>query len=135
METTTRPTALVVDDDPDLRFQVRLALEGLGFQVADAAGQEEATALLADLAPDIAILDLMMEHEDSGFILAWQVKQRHPACPVVLVTAVSARTGMDFQAASREERSWIRADAVLTKPIRFEQLEKEIRRLVPGCLP
>ena len=31
--------------------------------------------------------------------------------------------------ATEEERSWIKADALLAKPIRFEQLKAEIDRL------
>ncbi len=37
---------------------------------------------------------------------------------------------MDFDAATDEERSWIKADAMLAKPIRFEQLKREIDRLL-----
>ena len=42
--------------------------------------------------------------------------------PVILVTAVASETGLDFDAATAEERGWIKADAVLDKPVRFEQL-------------
>lgn len=128
------PTAFVVDDDLDLRLQLQLVLEGFGFSVRAAGGQAEAETWIRDpqsSRPDLAVLDLMMEHEDSGFVLAWQLKRRWPDLPVLIVTAVSARTGMDFDAVTREERSWVRADAVLTKPIRPDQLQKEIRRLLP----
>ena len=48
------------------------------------------------------------------------------------VTGVASETGIDFDASTKEERSWIKADVVLDKPIRFEQLEREIHRLVHG---
>jgi hypothetical protein len=38
---------------------------------------------------------------------------------------------MDFALASDNDRAWIRADALLAKPIRFEQLRREIDRLLP----
>ena len=39
-------------------------------------------------------------------------------------------TGVDFDLATRDERSWVQADAVLDKPVRFEQLQREIKRLL-----
>ena len=30
------------------------------------------------------------------------------------------------------ERAWIKADAMLSKPVRFEQLRRELERLLPG---
>lgn len=127
-------TALVVDDDPDLLLQLQVGLEAIGFRVVAAHGEAETESLLPDLLagrrPDVAILDLMMEHDDSGFILAWRLKRTFPGLPVLLVTAVSHRTGMDFDAATRDERSWVRADAVLTKPVRFDQVRRELSRLL-----
>lgn len=122
---------LVVDDDPDLLLQMSMQLESLGFEVTTAVNATSAEALIGDLKLDVAVLDLMMEHEDSGFVLAWKLKRAFPGLPVLIVTAVSARTGMDFNAARREERSWIQADAVLTKPVRTEQIERELQRLLP----
>ena len=52
--------------------------------------------------------------------------------PVILVTGVAAETGLEFDSTTGEERSWIKADRVIAKPIRFEQLESEIARLVTG---
>ena len=49
--------------------------------------------------------------------------------PVLLVTGVTGETGLEFDAATAEERRWVPADAVLPKPIRYEQLKAEIDRL------
>jgi hypothetical protein len=49
---------------------------------------------------------------------------------VILVTSVNSETGLGFGMATEEERSWIQADAMLAKPIRFEQLKSEIDRLL-----
>jgi len=37
---------------------------------------------------------------------------------------------MKFDASTKEERSWIKADLFLSKPIRHEQLLREIKRLL-----
>jgi len=127
---TTTKTILVVDDDPDFLLQQRLQLEGAGFRVLSADGQARAEELIASETPDLAILDLMMENFDAGFVLSHKIKKRNPATPVILVTAVTSETGIAFDSASSEERSWIKADAILAKPIRFEELRREIDRLI-----
>ena len=47
-----------------------------------------------------------------------------------MVTGVASETGIAFAATTAEERRWIKADARVDKPIRFEQLLREIRRLL-----
>jgi CheY-like chemotaxis protein len=82
--------------------------------------------------PDLAILDLMMEQHDDGFVLSHHLKRMLPRLPVVLVTAVTAETGLSFAPQSPGERAWVGADVLLAKPIRFEQLRREIDRLLAG---
>jgi len=125
-------TVLVVDDDEDFLFQMEVQLKNAGFSVVTAAGQKAAEALIGTCSPDLVILDLMMEQPDAGFVLAHRFKKEHPGVPVILVTAVTSETGLDFEDASPGERTWIDADAWLTKPVRFEQLSREIERLLPA---
>jgi CheY-like chemotaxis protein len=123
-------TILLADDDIDFRTQLELQLTAAGFEVVSAAGQAEAEQLLQTVTPDLAILDLMMENQDGGFALCYHIKRKDAGIPVILVTAVANETGLEFDAATDEERSWIKADAMLAKPIRFEQLRKEMDRLM-----
>ncbi len=123
-------TILLADDDIDFRTQLELQLTAAGFEVVSAAGQAEAEQLLETVTPDLAILDLMMENQDGGFALCYHIKRKNAGIPVILVTAVANETGLEFDAATDEERSWIKADAMLAKPIRFEQLRKEMDRLM-----
>jgi CheY-like chemotaxis protein len=85
---------------------------------------------LAEQRPDLAVVDVMMEHPDAGFTLCHHIRKRDPSIPVILVTSVNSESGMDFEAGTDEERSWIQANAFLAKPIRFEQLKREIDRLL-----
>lgn len=125
---TSKKMILVVDDDIDFLAQMEINLKGAGFDVVTAEGQQQAEAFLAKSRPDLAIVDLMMEHPDGGFALSYHIKKKDPKIPVILVTAVTSETGMTFDAATREERSWVKADAFLSKPIRFEQLLREIHK-------
>jgi CheY-like chemotaxis protein len=128
--TDERPKLLLVDDDDDFVLQQRIQLEQHGFTVVSAASRAEAERMLEQTQPSLAIVDLMMEEMDAGFVLAHHVKQRYPSTPVILVTAVTSETGLEFAAPAPGERSWIKADAVLAKPVRFEQLLREIGRLI-----
>jgi two-component system phosphate regulon response regulator PhoB len=123
-------TVLLVDDDVDYLFQMRFQLERIGFKVVTAESQNEAEEFIKILKPDLAIFDLMMEHEDSGFILCYKMKRMHPDVPIILATAVSSETGIVFSVGSEEERKWIKADLYLEKGIRPDQLQKEIFKLL-----
>ncbi len=129
---TTPAHILLVDDDEDFLFQHRIQLENAGFRVTTATSRAEAESLIDEVKPDLAILDLMMEQHDDGFILSHHLKQRVPGLPVILVTAVAAETGISFKPTSLTERAWVGADAFLAKPIRFEQLKREVDRLLQG---
>ena len=123
-------TALVVDDDEDFVIQQKSALEKLGFTVTTASGRVDALEKLEQVKPDLAVVDLMMEEMDGGFVLAHQIKRRYPEARVILVTAVTGETGLQFDADGQGPRRWIKADAVLAKPVRFEQLKREIERVL-----
>jgi DNA-binding response OmpR family regulator len=121
---------LLVDDDEDFLFQHRIQLENAGFDVATATSRATAEEVAPAFQPDLAILDLMMEQHDDGFVLSHHLKRARPGLPIILVTAVTSETGLVFDPANPSERAWVGADAVLAKPIRFEQLKREIERLL-----
>jgi len=121
---------LVVDDDPDVLDQLTMLLRSWGYEVAAAGGQQEAEELLMTFRPDLAILDLIMEEQDSGFILGHEIRRIYPGTPVILLTSVQAATGLSFAARTPEEQSWVKADRVLDKPVRPEQIRAEVQRLL-----
>ena len=92
--------------------------------------QAEAESVISKFRPDLAIFDLMMESDDSGFILCYKIKKKYPDVPVILATAVSRETGMSFSIDSEKDKSWIRADRYLEKGIRAEQLDQEVMKLL-----
>ena len=123
-------TILVADDDPDYLFQTIFNLEKAGYRTVKAESQAEAELIISKFRPDLAIFDLMMESDDSGFILCYRTKRLYPDVPVILATAVARETGMSFSLDSDKEKSWIRADRYLEKGIRAEQLDQEIMKLL-----
>lgn len=123
---------LLVDDDQDFVFQLRSQLEAAGYTVTVANTAKDAVERLSEMRPDMAIVDLMMEKPDVGFTLCYRIKKKDASIPVIMVTSVTSETGLDFDASTKEERSWIKADALLDKPVRFEQLQREMNRLLKG---
>jgi DNA-binding response OmpR family regulator len=121
---------LLVDDDTDYLFQLTIALEDMGFEVIAAQTQQEAENIIAKLKPELAILDLMMENQDTGFILCHIIKNKYPDVPIIIASAVTAETGLLFDVESEEDRQWIKADLFLDKGIRNDQLHKEINKLL-----
>jgi DNA-binding response OmpR family regulator len=127
---STAKKILVVDDDIDILEQVGMVMKAEGYSVCQAQGHEEAEEALLTMIPDLAIIDLMMENRDSGFVLCHQIKKLYPGTPVIMLTAVKAATGLDFTARSADGASWVKADVLLDKPVRPEQLKTEVRRLL-----
>jgi DNA-binding response OmpR family regulator len=123
-------TILVVDDDHDFVEQQKLQLESVGFKVVVAYSQKQAEELLVASRPDLAIVDLMLEHQDGGFALCYHIKKLDASIPVILVSSVTSETGVEFDAATQEERRWVKADIFLAKPVRFEQLVAHIEKLL-----
>lgn len=121
---------LIVDDDPDYLEQLKMTVCGFGFETITAESKRDAEKILETTKPDICIFDLMMETQDSGFILAYKTKQKYPEVPVIIATAVTTETGMTFKVETEEDKNWIKADLYLEKGIRHDQLQREINKLL-----
>lgn len=126
----TKKIVLLVDDDVDYLLQQKMVLEQAGYNVKTAQGRHEAREILSQTIPDCAVIDLMMEEKDSGFTLAYDIKNKFSDIPVIIVTSVANETGIAFEKLSDSQQQWIKADKILTKPVRPEQLVKEISSLV-----
>lgn len=126
-----KKVVLLVDDDPDYLFQIKMYVEKMGFEVHSCTGQKEAEEYLAGSRPDLCLFDLMMENDDSGFILCYKAKRLYPDLPVIIATAVASETGMSFESfVEGGSQSWIKADKYLEKGLRADQLHREIEKLL-----
>jgi CheY-like chemotaxis protein len=119
---------LIADDDPDYLFQIQTKLESCGYEIITAESQKQTENILKQTKPDLAIFDLMMENNDSGFILAYKCKSRYPDIPVIIATNVAAETGISFRL--QEQEDWIKADLYLEKGVQTEHLKESIEKLL-----
>ncbi|MBN1253191.1 MAG: response regulator [Bacteroidales bacterium] len=123
-------TILITDDDIDYLEQMKFHVENFGYKTLTANSQKECEQIIENEHFDLAILDLMMENDDSGFILSYKIKKKNPDLPVILATSVSSATRFVFEPENETEKSWIKADKYLEKGIRPDQLQREISKLL-----
>ena len=115
---------LLVDDDVDLINLYQPVLEKAGYQVDAAFNAQEGLEHFKSFKPDAMIVDLAMEHFDSGFVLCQKIRALHEGqdIPIVIMTAAGHETGIRFSTQTAEEKKWIRANDYLEKPISARDL-------------
>lgn len=123
---------LLVDDDIDLIEQNKILLESLGFNVITAESAKEGFEIFVNEKPDAAIVDLIMERPDSGFILSHKIKSTEHGknIPVFILTSATYETGVKFSASTDEEKEWIKCDGILNKPVVVEDLIAKLEKFV-----
>lgn len=121
---------LLVDDDLDLLDQHKLLLESRGFRVITADNSKTGWELFKEEKPDAAVVDLIMEEHDSGFILSYKMKKDEYGknIPVFILTSATYVTGFKFGVSTDEEKEWIKSDALLNKPIVIDDLLQKLEK-------
>ena len=79
-------TALVIDDEPDLRALVAMTLDRLGIDTHAVANLAEARNLLAHYEFDVCLTDMRLPDGD-GVKFVSELAETHPALPVAVITA------------------------------------------------
>ena len=85
----TRPTVLIVEDDPAIRRGLADCLAFSGYQVLEAAEGPEALRTILAVDLDLVLLDVMLPGMD-GFEILPELRRSRPSLPVILVTARGA---------------------------------------------
>lgn len=78
---------LIAEDEADIRSILRLYLESEGYAVIETDNGEDALALAAEQAPDLAILDVMMPKLD-GYAVTRELRKRSDI-PILILSAKS----------------------------------------------
>ncbi|MEW6645691.1 MAG: sigma-54 dependent transcriptional regulator, partial [Pseudomonadota bacterium] len=86
MTADTKPTALVVDDEPDIRELLDLTLARMGVVACTAANLAEARRLLGQRPFQFCLTDMRLPDGD-GIDLVRHIQRHHPALPVAVITA------------------------------------------------
>jgi len=125
METTmplpeTPFTVLLVDDEPDIRDVLELAMTDAGYAVLKAGNGQEALRIFNEARPPIVITDIKMPGMD-GIELLRHVKRQIPDTEVIMITG---HGDMDLAIASLKHK----ASDFITKPINVDAMELALKR-------
>ena len=119
-------TVVIADDESIIRLDLKEILESAGYDVVgEAARGDEAVALIRQLQPDLALLDIKMPGLD-GIEVAQQVKDLPTT--VVLLTAFSQR---DLIESARDAG----VVAYLVKPFRRAELLPKLAAILNDTAP
>jgi two-component system nitrogen regulation response regulator GlnG len=110
----------IVDDDRSIRWVIEKALSREGIAFNSFSSAQEALDALSGSAPEVLVSDIRMPGL-SGLELLQTVKQRHPAVPVIVMTAYS---DLDSAVAAFQGGAY----EYLPKPFDVDQAVELIRR-------
>jgi two-component system OmpR family response regulator len=116
------PRVLVVDDEPNIRELVQVALNFHGCAVATGATGDDALTLAGSYGPDLIVLDVLLPDID-GFEVCRRLRAGGNEVPVIFLTARDATsdsiTGLT-----------IGGDDYITKPFSVEALVARVRAVL-----
>jgi len=110
----------IVDDDRSIRWVIEKALSREGIAFSSFASAQDALDALGASSPEVLVSDIRMPGR-SGLELLQAVKQRHPAVPVIVMTAYS---DLDSAVAAFQGGAY----EYLPKPFDIDQAVGLIRR-------
>ena len=121
-DSVPNPRVLVVDDEPNIRELVQVALNFHGCSVTTGATGEDALQLAYAFDPDLIVLDVLLPDID-GFEVCRQLRSVANDVPVIFLTARDATadtvTGLT-----------IGGDDYITKPFSIEALVARVRAVL-----
>lgn len=109
---------LIVDDEHEILFAMKLYLEGLGCQVFTAEASSEVKSIAERESIDLIIADFRLRNHDSGLIAIRKVREVLPQLPAIVLTGDTAPDRLS-EAMSADA-------ALLHKPINVDELKRTI---------
>ncbi|MEZ5013579.1 MAG: response regulator transcription factor [Chitinophagales bacterium] len=114
----SKPRILIIDDEPQIRRLLQIALGNNDFEVEEAATAKEGIALAASLQPEVILLDIGLPdvsgHEVLKELRSWYER------PVIILSALDTETDIVHALDSG-------ANDYLVKPFRTGELMARIR--------
>lgn len=122
---------LMIDDDPDYVYAVKMVLEKANYTVEVAHNPRDGYTALENGVYDLVILDVMMGRGAEGIIAARKLKKKKEldGLPILMITGIREQTGFFFVGDPRHE-TFLPVDGFLEKPVDTDVLLKEVEKLV-----
>jgi len=113
---------LIVDDEEHIREIVSEYLQGLGYEVVEAANGELALATCAEQHFDLVVTDIRMP-KMNGLDLLSALKAQNETRPVILMT------GYDLSKNEVEGLNY-KADGYVLKPFNLDKIRQQVELLL-----
>lgn len=123
---TTKPTILLIDDDPDFVEATCTVLESAAYEVRVAYNGEEGLIRAREERPDLIILDLIMPVED-GFQTLEKLRGERALSSIPVMMLTSLPNGLDMLPVSDAGKT---VEDYIDKPIRPAELLQRVNRLL-----
>lgn len=85
MDTDSKQTILIIDDEELVRANLAIYLETSGFQIIEAENGRAGLVRFHELNPDIILVDLNMPEVD-GFRVLSEVRDQSPETPIIVIS-------------------------------------------------
>ncbi|MEE9332594.1 MAG: sigma-54 dependent transcriptional regulator [Granulosicoccaceae bacterium] len=115
-------TALIIDDEPDIRELIALTLTRMGLEIHAAANLEEARHLLEAYSFDVCLTDMRLP-DGNGVEFVKTIHSMHPQLPVAVITA---HGNMDEAVDAMKNGAY----DFVSKPVDINQLRKLVVQAV-----
>ncbi|MBK8026787.1 MAG: response regulator transcription factor [Chloroflexi bacterium] len=115
-------SVLVVDDEPQIRKQLKIALNGYGYEVHLAGNGTEALITAAQQQPDMIILDISLGSEPDGIEVCRRLREWAKTPVIMLSIHDEEKTKVIALNAG--------ADDYLTKPFGMEELHARLQAVL-----
>ena len=124
VDSTRRPTVLVVEDFADNRQMLSMWLRQEGYEVLEAADGREAIDAASRERPDLVLMDLSLPGLD-GLSAVYRMRELDSMSDVPVVACTAHSPGLHLRAARA-----VGCDEYLTKPVEFARLRELLARLL-----
>jgi two-component system phosphate regulon response regulator PhoB len=128
-DATSRPTVLVVEDEPALLALLHYNLESEGYRVLEAKNGEEGLTLIRETKPDLVLLDWMLPFL-SGIEVCRQMR-RLPDLKSIAVIMLTAKS----EEADKLRGLEVGADDYVTKPFSPSELMARVKAVLRRARP
>lgn len=124
-----RRTILIIDDDPDFTAATQHLLENYGYEVRTAPDGRQGYEMARAIAPDLILLDVMMQERTEGFFTLERIRQTDAIkhTPVVIISSIYTEHP---RFTVSPDAGWLPADLFLAKPVDPARLVAEAARLI-----
>jgi DNA-binding response OmpR family regulator len=123
---------LAVDDDKDLVASIEAFLGARDYAVTTAGNSKEAYKRIIEDKPDLIILDVMMDYDEEGMVLASALKTDGPTrdIPIIMLSGFNVQKDVREKVlASLMGQDWP-AESFMQKPVRLAELAERIEMLL-----